>query len=1022
MKKITLFIFSLIVGLVIFCGLSVKADPATLTMVDGAQIRIAEPAGLRFQASASSLDGTDEHGFYVAVGEHTLDAMRTAIEAGETTVGGNKLVKRSTTGEDLEFAVTIYGMDELSEYAQVITAVAYLKSGDDFTFDKAVTRNIAEKARQMYNASNTPAEIVATVAAATRVKVTGSDSSVAYYADIDDVTFAAGDTAELVRGSYEDSISIGVNNVSILGPNANVAYDGVRGLEAELAGQISIAANTHYLTINGLKFVGEAKVVNAKGTAGEAAAPTSNTDNFTFKCNIVETNLGSGNGFIYFQEAGSSYSMDLTFTQNYFKCVNGSSTLASLVYIDNNRGLIVTENKFEDAPKRAFYVNDATKGLAGSLTVEDNIFTSIGTNAFDVNWFSPYPNGDATKDIVFNGNVFDTVTGKAISMVKANTTDTYHSFDISNNEFTSVGVGFYSARISSSLHIEMTGNEFTTRPTTAYAVVDALYDGVKLNAQYNSFKEGGVSVLPNAEKYAAAKINIFSPLTGTPDSQTIKAGNTVQLASANLGLDMQGTVIFVSCSSDDEDIATVSAAGLITAVAEGETDIRVQIEGYERINLVVHVTVTLEITGPEFVLEGSTVNYAYAGAGTKVWSTSDDFVAEIDENGQLTAWECGTVDVILSINSVEVDRFTILVTPNQFLVNGAWSTYDDDDEIVYNTKTYIKGFNAFDNIQSAIAANRTITVLAGTYSSNVNVNANNVTIKGPNYGNAGKNVRETPANITGILTISGNYVEINGLEFTRNVVVGGNNATIDNCYISCTPETACANANRKACIVAGANVISDVVIRNSYINADGANTHETDYIAFYNITNLDIRNNYITNSCATLPGSSPTNDGMMLYYLNGTLNIYDNEFYYATNNYLMRTGGIGTANSTNATINVYNNIFSGRDELVTCTLGFMCLSATSVVTVMNNQFIDCEPSTITTGSGSKAGATLVFEYNYITGQKAKIYSVAATTTNHNCYAGGTVTTGTNIINIGNDAVTYANLAEVQAAYAEYLAN
>ena len=99
MKKLSLFIFSLIISLVLFCGFFVKAD-ATLTMVDGAQVRTAgEYQGLRFQASASSLEGVDEHGFYVALGNHSLDAMRTAIEGGEATVGGNKLVKKAASGE-----------------------------------------------------------------------------------------------------------------------------------------------------------------------------------------------------------------------------------------------------------------------------------------------------------------------------------------------------------------------------------------------------------------------------------------------------------------------------------------------------------------------------------------------------------------------------------------------------------------------------------------------------------------------------------------------------------------------------------------------------------------------------------------------------------------------------------------------------------------------------------------------------------------------------------------------------------
>ena len=162
MKKITLFIFSLIVSLVLFCGFFVKAD-ATLTMVDGAQVRTAgEYQGLRFQANASTLEGVDEHGFYIALGNHSLSDMRTAIEGGEATIGGNKLVKKTASGEDLTFAVTVYDITN-TYYATGITAVAYLKTGAVYTLDKVVTKTIAAVALNALNSGST-GDLLTTVA------------------------------------------------------------------------------------------------------------------------------------------------------------------------------------------------------------------------------------------------------------------------------------------------------------------------------------------------------------------------------------------------------------------------------------------------------------------------------------------------------------------------------------------------------------------------------------------------------------------------------------------------------------------------------------------------------------------------------------------------------------------------------------------------------------------------------------------------------------------------------------------
>ena len=151
MKKFILFVFSLIIGLAVFCGLNVKAT-AGLDMTTGAQIRAdGEFQGLRFEAAVDSLEGAIEHGFYLAAGEHTLSAMTTAIGANALTVGSNKLVKVPAGGDDTSFAVTVYGMDELSEYVQDITAIAYVKTAGGFEYDEVVIMKIKKDNNKSYN-------------------------------------------------------------------------------------------------------------------------------------------------------------------------------------------------------------------------------------------------------------------------------------------------------------------------------------------------------------------------------------------------------------------------------------------------------------------------------------------------------------------------------------------------------------------------------------------------------------------------------------------------------------------------------------------------------------------------------------------------------------------------------------------------------------------------------------------------------------------------------------------------------
>ena len=338
MKKFVLFLFTLVIGFAVFCGLYVKADPSPLTMTDGAQIRTSgEFQGLRFEAAASSLEGVDEHGFYLAAGEHTLDAMRTAIEAGEATVGGNKLVKKSATGEALEFAVTVYGMDDVSEYAQLITVVAYLKAGGTFTLDKAVTRNIANIAREDYNKTADPAEIISTVAEATRVKVTHSDSSVEYFGDTSEVTLAAGDTLDLTRGDYSNAFTINQSNVTLNGVYKNVAMNttGARKTasfagETTFTNELVVNSALTNVTINGVKVAASNGIQLATGDSANANI---------LNCNI----LYSESYGIYKSDIGGT--LDKLLVENCY--IHGSTTAESKgIYLNTQSKMVLIYNNY----------------------------------------------------------------------------------------------------------------------------------------------------------------------------------------------------------------------------------------------------------------------------------------------------------------------------------------------------------------------------------------------------------------------------------------------------------------------------------------------------------------------------------------------------------------------------------------------------------------------------------------------------------------------------------------------------
>ena len=123
---------------------------------EGASIRTTgERQGLKFTANVETLTDVLEHGFYIALGEHTTNDMVTAINASEELISGNKLVKKEITGSGLAFHAVVYNITE-EYYNQDISAIAYVKYYNNKTskyvyeFSEVLTRNIAEVAVDAY--------------------------------------------------------------------------------------------------------------------------------------------------------------------------------------------------------------------------------------------------------------------------------------------------------------------------------------------------------------------------------------------------------------------------------------------------------------------------------------------------------------------------------------------------------------------------------------------------------------------------------------------------------------------------------------------------------------------------------------------------------------------------------------------------------------------------------------------------------------------------------------------------------
>ena len=116
----------------------------------------------------------------------------------------------------------------------------------------------------------------------------------------------------------------------------------------------------------------------------------------------------------------------------------------------------------------------------------------------------------------------------------------------------------------------------------------------------------------------------------------------------------------VTWASENSNVATVDANGVVTAIAAGEADITVTTEDGEftatcTVTVKVHVaSVTLDQTTLELSVDGdpvtliATVNPENATNKNVSWESSDDDVATVDANGKVSAVAAGTATITVT--------------------------------------------------------------------------------------------------------------------------------------------------------------------------------------------------------------------------------------------------------------------------------------------------------------------------------------------------------------------------------------
>lgn len=342
-----------------------------------------------------------------------------------------------------------------------------------------------------------------------------------------------GDVIVILPGNHSGSVVINIDNITITSLNGDLdpTTSQTRYEEAIFTSTITLAKGLKNCTISGIKFIDNAIVINEKGDSGTASNPATNLNGFNFINNIVETGTSS-NGFIYFVEGDSGYSHNIIISNNIFKATSSFKGKA-LVYLDNNCDLTVTNNIFESVKADyAFYVHDTTKGLSGQFSILDgNTFKDITGSAMWINWLSALPNQSTTGEISIQGNTFENVTGEALHLGNMNNVDVYKSFKVILNIFTKVNTGIFFNRVSVGAGIECKFNTFTDVPVVAYIINNSANSSTSspatLDATQCLFMDGsGNTITPDESKFTGS-INYETTITG---SDELPSANTLATA------------------------------------------------------------------------------------------------------------------------------------------------------------------------------------------------------------------------------------------------------------------------------------------------------------------------------------------------------------------------------------------------------------------------------------------------------------------------------------------------------------
>lgn len=167
------------------------------------------------------------------------------------------------------------------------------------------------------------------------------------------------------------------------------------------------------------------------------------------------------------------------------------------------------------------------------------------------------------------------------------------------------------------------------------------------------------------------------------DGVTLKAGETMDIANQAAYTPSNATHTDESYASSNEEVATVSAEGLVTALKPGETKITITIDSKSAsFTLTVEKVAVETVTLPDELANGITMIIGetrnIAGQATiapenatykeESYDSSDKSVATVSETGEIEALAAGETEITVTVDGVDA-KFTLTVKSTGVLID-----------------------------------------------------------------------------------------------------------------------------------------------------------------------------------------------------------------------------------------------------------------------------------------------------------------------------------------------------------------